>query len=101
MISQAQFEKLRGAKVRVTSPAKEISPMTGTLRVVDHEIPAKGQSLNLEVALPSGKSITLQLTGNEAKQIIANTEAREREFRWNGKPRTLRAVPAEDMISAP
>jgi hypothetical protein len=99
MISQDQLNKLRGAKIRVITPAKDAPVTTGTLRVVDHEIPAKGQTLNLEVALPTGKAVTLQLTGTEAKQLIAAPEA-QREFRWNGKVRSLRPVAVEDMIPA-
>jgi hypothetical protein len=86
--------------VRVNPQSKDLPALTGTLRVVDHELPVRGKSLNLEVALPVGKPVTLQLTGAEAEQLIASAETRELEFRWNGKPRTLRPVPAEDMIPA-
>ncbi len=70
--------------------------MSGILRVVAHDYPTKGQTLNLEVAAPNGKMVTIQLTGPEAK-LLAKAEG-EREFKWNGKPRPLRPVSVDDMI---
>jgi hypothetical protein len=100
MISQDQLDSLRGAKVRIISTSKDAAASSGTIRVVDHEIPVRGQSLNLEVTLTTGQSVTLQLSASEAKQLISTPENREREFRWNGKRRALRPVPREDLITA-
>jgi hypothetical protein len=100
MTSQEQLDKLRGAAVRIISSSKEATGAVGTIRVVNHEIPIRGQSLNLEINVSPGQPVVLQLTGSEAKQLIATPENREREFRWNGKRRPLRPVQREDLVIA-
>lgn len=94
MISQEQLKKLRGALVRVTTAANA-APINGTLWVVEHEIPVAGQSLNLDLPLPTGKRTTLQLTRAEAEKLVA---AEVPEFKWNGKTRPLRPVSSADLL---